>query len=244
MKLRPIELSVTRDKFLTQLDAGPGGSGGKGRGVRPTDLVPDDLKSEIFERDDHCCQFCGFRSEKYQDIHFLNDDYHDHSPDNLVTSCSFCGQCFHIDEVAQMRSGVLVWLPEMPQAVLSHLMRAIYVGRITQGPMADTARAALDMLMKRREEAKARITTDDPSILSLVLKDYLADGHYKERMKKLDGIRLLPLDRRIIHEGDLEFNQFPQILAYWRSKKGPFGGLVPTGWLESYQKLQSGQSAA
>jgi intracellular multiplication protein IcmJ len=57
------------------------------------------------------------------------------------------------------------------------------------------------------------------------------------REKKLEGIRLFPLDRRIIKEGDLEFNQFPQILAYWRSKDGPFGGKVPNKWKNFYAEI-------
>ena len=36
---------------------------------------------------------------------------------------------------------------------------------------------------------------------------------------------------------NLEFNQFPQILAYWRSKNGPFGGKAPTQWKNSYAKI-------
>ena len=57
------------------------------------------------------------------------------------------------------------------------------------------------------------------------------------RKKKLDGVRIFPLDRRIIKEAELEFNQFPQILAYWRSKAGPFGGKAPTQWISLYQDL-------
>jgi intracellular multiplication protein IcmJ len=50
-------------------------------------------------------------------------------------------------------------------------------------------------------------------------------------------LRLFPLDRRIIREADLEFNQFPQILAYWRSKDGPFGKLQPKQWVDIYARL-------
>ena len=62
--------------------------------------------------------------------------------------------------------------------------------------------------------------------------------HYSMRDEKLKGLRLFPLDRRIIKEQDLEFNQFPQILAYWRSKDGPFGGKVPSQWKNFYAELK------
>ena len=138
-----------------------------------------------------------------------------------------------------MRSGVLLWLPEISQTDLHHMARAIYVARISQGPIAEAARRALDALMKRREAVRARIGTDDPYILSIVLKDYLSDGHYKGRAEKIDGIRLFPLDRRIIKEADLEFNQFPQILAYWRSKEGPFGNRTPQKWFDIYHQVKN-----
>jgi intracellular multiplication protein IcmJ len=199
--------------------------------------IAAELKSKIFERDQYCCRYCGFISRKYQEINFLNNDKSDLSEKNLVTSCIFCHQCFHLETVNAMKSGVLLWLPEMEQADVNHIARAIYVARISQGPVADAARKSLDALMMRREEAKQRISTDNPYILSMVLADYLGPSHYALRDKKLKGIRLFPLGCRQIKEADLEFNQFPQILAYWRSKDGPFGGKPPQQWVSIYKDL-------
>ncbi len=196
-------------------------------------------KQKIFERDDHTCQCCGFYSKKYQDVHFINNDYADMNDKNMATVCIFCHQCFNLDRVNGMRSGVLVWLPEIEQAELHHIARAIYVARISQGPVADAARRALDILMKRREEARERIGVDDPMILASVLQDYITPAHYKMRQQKLEGLRLFPLDRRIIQEADLQFNQFPQILAYWRSKDGPFGGKTPQDWLKIFKQAEA-----
>ena len=198
---------------------------------------PQELKNKIFERDNHTCRCCGFQSHKYQEIHALDDDPGNQNPKNLITTCIFCHQCFHLDSISKMRSGVLLWLPEIEQAHLHHMARAIYVARISQGPVAETARKVLDLLMERREEVKNRIGTDDPYILSTVLRDYMSYGHYQTRTKKLDGVRLFPLDRRLIKEAELEFNQFPQILAYWRSKDGPFSGKTQQKWLSIYQDI-------
>ena len=199
--------------------------------------IPAEIKQKIFERDQHVCQCCGFQSKKYQEILPKNGNAGDTAPANLLTVCFFCYQCFYLDSVSAMRSGVLIWLPEIEQTILHHLVRAIYVARISQGPIAESARKALDILMGRREEAKKRILTDDPYILSTVMRDYLMENHYAMKDKKLAGIRLLPLDRRIIKEADLEFNQFPQILAYWRSKEGPFSGKTPPQWIALTRKL-------
>ncbi len=206
----------------------------KGEKANSLDLQ---IRQKILERDDHTCQICRFQSKKYQDVHFVDGDTSNLQMTNMVTACIFCHQCFNLDKINDMRSGVLIWLPEIEQADLHHIARAIYVARISQGSMAETAKKALDILMGRREEAKARIHTDDPNILSIVMQDFLGPRKYAEAQKKLEGIRLFPLDRRIIKEGDLEFNQFPQILAYWRSKDGPFGGKVPNKWKNFYAQL-------
>jgi len=201
--------------------------------------IDNTLKQKILERDGHCCQYCGFTSKKYQEILHKNGNLSDFKEDNLLTVCIFCYQCFHMDKVSDMKSGALIWLPEVEQTELHHIARAIYVARISQGPVAEAARKALELILARKDEAKARITTDDPYILSTILRDYLSKKSYAMRGDKLDGLRLLPLDRRIIKEAELEFNQFPQILAYWRSKDGPFGGKAPPQWVSIYQDLMA-----
>ncbi len=208
---------------------------GKGSGQKAAassdSMIGEDLRQSVLDRDEGVCAYCGFQSRKYQTVRLKDPSKKPDKAENLVTSCLFCDQCFTLDKVAQMQSGMLVWLPEMDQATVNHLARAIYVARITQGPMADTARKLYDTIMSRREDVKARIQTDDPGILSLVLRDYVDERAYAARMKKLEGVRLFPRDSRKIREGDLEFNQFPQMLAYWRSKDGPFSDLQPAQWL-------------
>lgn len=208
------------------------------------DPLSPELRLKVLSRDEHCCQFCGFQSKKYQDVHFVDGDHSNIQIDNLITACIYCHQCFDLAKVAEMRSGVLIWLPEIPQTHLNHIARAIYVARISQGSMAATAKAALEILMGRREEIKARLGTDDPHVLAMVMEDFLGPRHYAMRDEKLEGVRLFPLDRRIIKEGDLEFNQFPQILAYWRSKDGPFGGKVPNQWKNFYAEVYSASQNA
>lgn len=237
MSLMPISLGVSRTVGKATKKQGGAGKSGSASSVKGG--IPKELKQEIHKRDDHTCQCCGFHSKKYQDILFANGNTSDLSKENLKTVCIFCHQCFNLDTVSTMRSGVLLWLPEISQADLHHIARAIYVARISQGPIAEAARSSLDALMQRRVVVRERIGTDDPYILSTVLQDYLNNAHYNQRDKKLDGVRLFPLDRRIIKESDLEFNQFPQILAYWRSKDGPFGGKQPQKWFDIFHELQN-----
>lgn len=241
MAFYPVTLGIARLPPSGGADGSRKAGGGTGSsGPASSSSAPriaPELKQKIFERDGYTCQCCGFKSKKYQEILHKNQRLSDISEANLATVCIFCHQCFNLENVSKMRSGALIWLPEIDQPTLHHIARAIYVARISQGPVAEAARRALDVLMSRREVLKKRIHTDDPYILSMVLRDYLGEKHYAGRAEKLKGVRLFPLERRIIKEADLEFNQFPQILAYWRSKEGPFGGKVPPQWVSIYRQI-------
>lgn len=232
MKPIPIQLGISRSARGAQANSGT-----------TEKELPADIKQKVFDRDDNTCRCCGFKSKKYQEVLHINGVEGDHDPQNLATVCIFCHQCFNLDRVTVMRSGVLVWLPEVSQKQLHHVARATYVARISQGPVSEAARRSLDILMERRAEVRNRLGTDDPFILSTVLKDYISDKAYTASRKKLDGVRLFPLDRRIIKQAELEFNQFPQILAYWRSKDGPFGGKIPKQWVDIYRDIGAVKSA-
>lgn len=218
MKYHPIQLAIHRQDWSGQNKS------------RSYTTQPDIERNKIFERDDHTCQFCGFRSEKYQEIHHKNGCDDDFSDENCLTACVFCHQCFDLNSVADMSSGVLIWLPEIGQAALHHIMRALYIARSAQGPLAQSSKAILNILKNRRLEVKKRLGSDNPADLAVVLEDFLNDKQYKRVQNKLKGIRLMPLDRRMVKDGDVEFNKFLQILAHWRLKGGPFTEISPEKW--------------
>ena len=201
-------------------------------------IISDQLKDAVLKRDGHTCRYCGFRAERYQEINYIGGEKVEAKPENYVAACVFCHQCFHLERVALQQSGTVVFLPEIGQAALNHICRAIYIARITQGPIAEAAREALDIMLARRTEALARIGTDDPRTLASVLQEFLEEKEYAARAVRLKGIRILPLDRRIVREGELEFNQFPQILAWWRGKDGPFGDIPPRDWSQLFYETR------
>jgi intracellular multiplication protein IcmJ len=189
-------------------------------------------KSQIdktLRRDDFTCRFCGFRSENYQRVVAATD----HGKDiGLVTTCTFCEQCVHLDRAGMMASGVLIWLPEIAQAELNHIARAIYVGRTGDGPIVELSTRAFDALMARRAEAKKRLGSDDPLLLATVLHESLTDDEAKSAIPKLDGVRLMPLDKHMTRSPKGDVNQFPQLVKYWCSPQGPYSQKAPEKWLE------------
>lgn len=205
----------------------------------------DDLVNKVLERDKYICRYCGFTASKYQEVNFIGaghkpkvDPRTDIKPDNYATACTFCHQCFHLDKIDAMQSGTVIWLPEIGQAALNHIVRAIYIAKISRGPIADAAKTSLETLLSRRKEAESILGTNDPKILGTVLRDFLESSEYSKRMSKLSGFRVMALDKRIIVEGDLEFNQFPQILAFWRSAQGPFGQVPSSSWGSMFEKVK------
>jgi len=225
MKYYPISLGVKRTNWSAKVE-----------NIRAKGDIGDDVKLRILQRDDHTCQCCGFRSEKYQQILYVNGDDRDIRDDNVLTTCIFCHQCFDLSAVNAMDSGKLIWLPEISQPHLHHLMRALYIARVTQGPLAETAKKTYDALLARDDEARKRLGSTDPGALALVMKDFLTQKQYENTQERLEGIRLLPLDRRMIKEGDLAFNQFPQILAYWRAN-GPYASMQAQNWPARFKDM-------
>lgn len=184
----------------------------------------------IWRRDDFVCQFCGFRAEKYQRVvpgSWCNDD----RPG--LTACLFCEQCFALETAGLAGTGHLIWMPEITQAQLHHLCRAIYIARQHEA-IADRAQTALDALMSRRADAKKRLGSDDPLLLGTVLQENLRDQDYAQRGKKLDGIRYLPSDRYLVQTQKGLIDQFPAILTYWQSARGPYAKIQPQDWIDQF----------
>lgn len=217
MKYYPISLGVVRPNWNPAK-------------VRAVGRVSPEAREAVLLRDEHTCRCCGFRAEKHQQVLHKNGDERDFSDNNVLTTCVFCHQCFDLTAVDTMRSGMLIWLPEIAQHDLHHLMRAIYIARVTQGPLAELARKTFDVLYARGDEAQRRLGSKDPGALALVMRDFLTGKEYHQTQDNLKGIRLLPLDRRMIKDGDAEINFFPQILAHWRSKTGPYGAMPAQDW--------------
>lgn len=198
------------------------------------DLVPPELpervcrgvRERVHERDQHVCRFCGLQSRKYQQVVVAGGNWRD--LDAIVTACIFCQQVSMLDAAHAMRSGVLVTLPEYSQVELNRVAVELYAARITTRA-APLARACLDYVLASRPRTRDTVGTDDPARLAVVLRSCKTSSEREKIKATLAGVRLFPLDRRIVREAELEFNQFPQILAFWRSRSGPLAGCSTSG---------------
>ena len=202
----------------------PGVGGG---GLKP---LSKSKSEDVLRRDDFSCRFCGFRAVQYQRIVPFEGGY--------LTACSFCEQAMDLERAGMMGCGVLIWLPEITQAELNHIARAIYVARADEmGDTADAASRALDALMARRTEAKKRLGSDDPMLLATVLHENLTGAERAEAVRKLEGVRLMPLDKHMVRGRNGDTNGFPQIVKFWRSPSGPFASAPTGGWQALFAKI-------
>lgn len=193
-----------------------------------------DALEKTLRRDDYACRFCGFRSKKYQRV---VPWIHERDSLPLVTACSFCEQCLSLERAGMMGTGVLIWLPEIGQAELNHIARAIYVARAgADEPMAAAATQAFDLLMGRRAEAKKRLGSDDPLLLATILRENLTADEALQASVKLEGLRLMPLDKHLVRGDKGDVNQFPEIVKYWCSAGGPYASLPVGEWAEMFKR--------
>ena len=199
------------------------------------------IRSKVMARDNYTCVYCGFKAERFQEIRPLNLDgvARSSKADDWVTTCHMCDQCLSLERVGMMGEGILIWLPELSQAELNHLIRALYVARASEGEAAESARRGLDALRGRRDEAKRRLGTDDPMVLATVFADQLTETEYQERMDRLEGIRLFSLDRRLQRTASGEVDRFPDMLTFWRSKNGPYGNMPVGNWRSLLDRLDA-----
>lgn len=202
----------------------------------------DRVRKKALDRDNHTCRFCGFRALKWQEVHHANDDHADNRMENLVTACTFCHLCQHIGLAGKNGEAVLVWLPQISQADLHHIVRTAMVAQraydLARNDMksgqdrtrllresADVAKAALAALRGRESEAERRLGTSDPLEIGNAML-LLPDDAYARRGDALSGIRLLPLGKRTVNTEDIMLKQVDS----WLEAGGPYLSLKPNTW--------------
>ena len=110
---------------------------------------------------DYRCAFCGYESLQ-NTVLVRNGDPADTAPDNRVVACQVCAPSQQLNTLSA-RDGVMVWLPALRPAALSHLLRATFHAR-RQGnaQQKEHARSVLGWLVSHRHECEAFWGTSHP----------------------------------------------------------------------------------
>jgi len=199
---------------------------------------------KVLARDGYTCRCCGFTSKKYQRVTALKTMQPSAKEGELITVCSFCEMATELDRAGMYGSGHLIWLPEMTQAELNQVVRALYVARVSKDSvLSKAAERALEVLMARRSEVKKRLGSDDPLLLATALLEQCDAKTYAARANKLEGIRFLPLDRYMIVRRGKDENVFPMMLEYWMSPEGPYGSVPVSEWTALFKEVTTKASA-
>ena len=183
------------------------------------DAAMKTIRPKILSRDKNTCRYCGFVSPKWQEIHHLNDNHQDSSPDNLATVCPFCHQCFHLGLAGSTSGGVLIWLPELTQAELNHLARAAFIAMRDEGCKLFASASALMTALETRAAFLDNHFTpmaSDPAFLGQAFLKMSKDD-YGKRGETLKNIKLLPNRSR-----------FEPQIKYW--SESVYRDLSPETW--------------
>jgi intracellular multiplication protein IcmJ len=165
------------------------------------------VRDQIFQRDLHTCQFCGFQARSYQEVVNLDGNYRNNKLTNMVTACVFCAQCFFIDAVGnyEFGGGKLIYLPEMSQTELNSLCHVLFCAMANGTDYQDAAQALYRTLKFRSQQVEKVLGagTSEPNVFGRMLLEYGKDVQ-KLSSQLLANMRLLPT-----------YGRFKQQLEKW-----------------------------
>lgn len=207
MAPRPIILSVKRGLFRRDDSS-----------AEEADAAFKAMRPRVLKRDEYRCQFCGFRAQKWQEVHHLDDDHHHNDVENLITACPLCHMGHHVGLAGIKQAGVIIHLPALSQAELNALVRTLWIAEASDDVKMKTIAVTLTARLHKCAIAARRIlNTSDP----LILGDYLLgldDETYGRRSEILKDFRLLPLRAN-----------FENQIQYW--VKHTYKNVPPKTWL-------------
>lgn len=196
--------------------------------------IEGEVAAKVFQRDGHTCRFCDFHAPGHQEVMRFHGGLAMAGLDGLVTACPLCHECQYLGRDAVEQSFTVIWLPEVSQAVLNHLVRATHMvlhaygepahmgeRPVTDVPPVRSAFNAYRTLAARTEAARRRIGTTSPRELGAALIS-LPPALAPQRATLTGGLRLLSRGRLFRDGRDI----YPDLLEGWAAKGGPCHGLL------------------
>lgn len=134
------------------------------RGLSRTDN-PDALFSDkaflsarpgILKDNNFTCAACGFRSEKYTEVHHLDGNHTNQDKSNLIPMCRMCHLSQHIGFVGA-HNGATLFLSSHPQPVINNIVRSLWVAKYGKHQaLKQQAIAMLETLSGFKEQVERR----------------------------------------------------------------------------------------
>jgi len=202
----------------------------------PTDTQRTrEARLSTLARDSHTCRFCGFHAAGWQEVVSPDAGADSLSPDTLATACLLCAAVQQLDRPTATQEVLVIWMPEMAQAVLNAVVRGIHLAMheddespvLGSRPRQDTPAVGAPggddaPRAARREAAKLHIGTSSPRELAAALLE-MSPASYGRRAALLGGVRVLHRGR---HSRDGQ-DVYPEILAGWAAAASPEAPAVP-----------------
>lgn len=158
------------------------------------DKVFQRTRRAVLESTDYRCEFCGFQSTKFQEVHHGDDNHQNNAPENLYSACPLCHQVFHIGLAGMKEGGDLVYLPELTQAEINQFALVIWmVGQTDRTKFRDPQHALVfERLSKCAQRLEGMLSNRRGTIL-LRLKPALEQTSFpKELINKIKLSYLTP----------------------------------------------------
>lgn len=149
------------------------------------------LRPKIITRDKKTCQYCDYRGP---DLEIVNADgnYANNAPANLVTACSLCAKTQFLDAYEMSYAGPdkLIYLPELSQVQLHHLIRVLFCKTHTEGEAAYNAKMVLAQLQDRAGWLDEKLGTQlsHPAVFASYINQQNANPHLIAKIRWLPGL--------------------------------------------------------
>lgn len=154
------------------------------------------IHPSILARDKRTCQYCNFRSQKFQEVHHIDDDHSNNEESNLITICPLCHACFHVVFSGLSEKGIIIHIEDsrgVSQASLINLVRTMWIGESSKDK--DVQMLSTNMLAKLYKQSVAAskiIGTSSPVAFGQYLLR-MNDEDYAKRDSFFRDLYFLPL---------------------------------------------------
>jgi intracellular multiplication protein IcmJ len=165
--------------------------------IRRSDPKFKSFQERVLTRDQHTCQYCGFKSEKFMDVVNADGNYKKNSIDNLITSCPFCTQCFFLDGIGKsdFGGGILIYMPELTQNDLNALCHVLFAMIISGGQASSDAKTIYRNLRLRSQYVEKELGKglSVPSVYGQLLIDAKIENKADLHNTLMNKMRVLPI---------------------------------------------------